>query len=59
MPRYATKEIILRDPSIVKYGAVTKSNDSSVRRAMVVRANENQTVWPGEFFELDVPHVSI
>ena len=57
MPRCATKEIILRDGSIVKYGAVTKSNDSSVRRAMVVRANENQTVWPGEFLELDVPHV--
>ena len=57
MPRCATKETILRDGSIVKYGAVTKSNDSSVRRAMVVRANENQTVWPGEFLELDVPHV--
>ena len=57
MPRCATKEIILRDGSKVKYGAVTKSNDSSVRRAMVVRADESKTIWPGDFLELKVPYV--
>ena len=56
LPRCATKEIILSDGHIIKYGCVTKSQDSTIRRAAVlIRAPSTTTIWPGEYVELNIP----
>ena len=58
VPRCSNKTIILRDGSIIKYHPITKSCDSTIRKSSLIRAPETQTIWPGEFIELDVPEES-
>ena len=54
-PRCAKKQIILSDNTIIPYQAITKATDSpSIRRACLLRADKESTLWPGDFVEVKV-----
>ena len=54
LPNCADNEIILRDGSVIKYESNLKAKDSSIRRATLVRAPVSQTLWPGDYIEVDL-----
>ena len=54
-PRCAKKQIILSDNTIIPYQAISKATDSpSIRRACLLRADKESTLWPGDFVDVKV-----
>ena len=58
LPNCADNEIILSDGNVIKYESNPKAKDSSIRRTTLVRASSNQTLWPGDYLEVDINNIS-
>ena len=46
-------EIILSDDNVIKHESNQKAKDLSIRRATLLRAPINHTLWPGDHLEVD------